>query len=927
MNSQVKFVKVILVICLILCSAIVMTACDKSDLSGQGVSSNQKLSIVGPTEIIVGEFDVADYKLVLEKDDVIIENVEMTLDMLSAVDFVNMSTVGTHFIKVNYKGLNAQLEIKVLPAKTADDKNEGNLIFEETSSGSLMLSGLKDKSISEVEIPNIYEGKIVDTIADKAFENCANLISVIIPESIANIGAFAFSNCQSLAIYCEISIKPEGWNINWNSFECPIIWDCNHNNVADDGYEYIVYNGLRYAIKDNIAKITRQSKNISGKIVLNDNIIHNDKSIPVTAIGESAFSGCDDVTDIVLSSQILNIEEKAFIDCYSLKSISFNEGLESIAAFAFDGCKFLNNIQLPKSLLSIGKYAFNDCYSLGSLIIPINVQNLGDYVFNNCKDIIICCEASQQPDLWSNTVNEYSGLYWGCKEFVDSDINYEYVITLTDELILTKYKGSDSSIEVPKYIDNKIIVGIGDIFQGNEKVVSLVLNDGIKSIEDKAFSECINLNSVKIPVSVENIGKAVFAGCYSLQNIEVPFIGNRAGVCLTDLYQYPLGYFFGVDEFANSIKVEQRYYGSSTETLTADYFYIPLSLKNVCVLNGVIPCGAFYNCEKLETITLCEGVSIIGNESFRNCYNITSLILPDGISSIGNNAFSNCKNLNNITVPDSVKEIGGSAFSSCLDIEKVNISSIDNWCQINFNGQFANPLYNGAALYMNDALVTELDIDNISFIGANSFCRYSYLEKLTVGETIKTIGDNAFTGCVGLDELVLKEGLESIGESAFSGCDKLISLALPDSVSNLSRFAFAYCDNLNYISIGAGIKRLDEVGIFEASNITSIKIPEGVESLGAQTFYNCKNLTSIILPVSMQLIDYSATRDCNNLREVYYEGTESQWRNVIVQNYNSLNGSMCYYYSESEPDLNENATAYNGRYWHYVSGVATKWEI
>ena len=64
----------------------------------------------------------------------------------------------------------------------------------------------------------------VTRIGDFAFSYCDRLKSIIIPDSVTSIGDFAFSGCGRLTIYCEAASQPDGWNRNWNFFDCPVVW-------------------------------------------------------------------------------------------------------------------------------------------------------------------------------------------------------------------------------------------------------------------------------------------------------------------------------------------------------------------------------------------------------------------------------------------------------------------------------------------------------------------------------------------------------------------------------------------------------------------------------------------------------------------------------------------------------------------------------
>ena len=89
-------------------------------------------------------------------------------------------------------------------------------------------------SDSEIIIPeNITFNDVVynvTTIADYGFCGCTTINKIEILNNITTIGKYAFSSCKNLTIYCETTSKPDGWNSNWNSSNCPVVWD--YKNLA-----------------------------------------------------------------------------------------------------------------------------------------------------------------------------------------------------------------------------------------------------------------------------------------------------------------------------------------------------------------------------------------------------------------------------------------------------------------------------------------------------------------------------------------------------------------------------------------------------------------------------------------------------------------------------------------------------------------------
>ena len=157
----------------------------------------------------------------------------------------------------------------------------------------------------------------VTTIINYAFRSCAYLTSVVIPNSVTSVHAGAFNGCDALTVYCERQNPLNDWY-----FECPVVWNCNNNDVADDGYVYLFVDGIRYRLKDGIAEVARQRRDMD-KAFMASNLTYKGQEYIVTAISDKAFYGCHDLASISIPDSVTAIGERAFQGCNSLISVTF----------------------------------------------------------------------------------------------------------------------------------------------------------------------------------------------------------------------------------------------------------------------------------------------------------------------------------------------------------------------------------------------------------------------------------------------------------------------------------------------------------------------------------------------------------------------------------------------------------------------------
>ncbi len=447
-----------------------------------------------------------------------------------------------------------------------------------------------------------------------------------------------------------------------------------------------------------------------------------------------------------------------------------------------------------------------------------------------------------------------------------------------------------SEVEIPSVYNGVAVTQIeSNGFENQVTITSIHIPDSVNSIGVGAFRSCSNLTSITVPNSVTGIGIGAFENCSSLKSITLPFVGNS----MDNATNGHFGYVFGADNYSKNSQ------------------YIPQSLESVVITGGTSISRYAFHGQNL---------------------NIKSIELPDSITSIGSYAFQYSK-ISSFKVPSQLKSVESDAFSWCQLLEKVYISDLEAWLEIDFKGTAAHPLnYSAAgkanALYLNDVPVTDLIIPkDVEQIKAYTFYNCRGLVSVKIPDSVTSIGNSAFEFCLNLTDINIPNGVTSIGTRAFNYCQSLNTVSLPDSVTNIGASAFkntAFYDNKS--NWENGVLYIDNHLIEVTALLSeSFEIPDGIKTIATSAFGNFVTdftiLTDIIIPNSVENIGYNSFDMCSSLTTVYYTGTADQWAEITISETgnDSLTSATVYYYTEDEPTV-------AGNWWHYVDGVPTIWE-
>ena len=362
-------------------------------------------------------------------------------------------------------------------------------------------------------------------IAANAFQGCANLSNIHIPNSVTSIGENAFSRCTGLTI---VTLPNSAKNLGYNLFYgCTGLTSVTLPNTITSIPVQFFYGC--HALSSITIPSTVET--IFG------NAFHNCKSLTsvnipakVKAIGNNAFSGCTDLTDITVPASVRYIDQDAFANtawlnnqpdgivyasnvAYTYKGtptgvLTIKEGTTAIASNAFSGCSGITVLRLPSSLLYIGNAAFYNCTSLTYLNLPGNVKALGSSAFSGCTNLT---EISFPNSLLMVGRGDYgSSVFSGSQWYTDQPDGVVYAGP-----VAIGYKGSSAGKTITVKDGTKAIAGRG-VGTAADKVI---LPNSVTTIGDEAFEDS-NIKEINIPQSVTSMGYRAFVGMRSLERID-----------------------------------------------------------------------------------------------------------------------------------------------------------------------------------------------------------------------------------------------------------------------------------------------------------------------------------------------------------------------------------------------------------------------
>lgn len=439
---------------------------------------------------------------------------------------------------------------------------------------------------------------------------------------------------------------------------------------------------------------------------------------------------CGNEMTVFNSTAEFEVDTKGTLVQYNGKGgdVVLPEGLVKIADHAFFQNDRILTVTVPASVKVIGAYAFAECGELEEIKLPEGLETILDHAFAECTAL--------------------------------------------------------RSIEIP----DGILAIKQHTFWGCHALKTVILPDSIRKIEERAFQECRKLQSIDMPARLRSVGRSAFLRCTGLTQVR----------------------------FGNKLEsMENCAFADCTSLLSVN---LPDSLESMDIM-------CFSGCTALKEIHIPKNLSVIPGWCFDKCRSLTELHIPGTVKTIEKYAFLHCSGIQTLTLEEGIEVVGTDAFSGLTSLsgKLVVPQSITHMSQP--SGTQITELVVGKA------------VETWNYMGNFS----KSLTKLTILPGVSQLMKAAFYNCKRLRSVEFPEGLQTICEGAFWECHSLESLTLPNSLVTIEQRGFQNCKALTAVHFrsikDARLTTIMDHAFEDCPLLRNVSLPNTLQTIGEYAFY------------------------------------------------------------------------------------------
>lgn len=699
----------------------------------------------------------------------------------------------------------------------------------------------------------------------------------------------------------------------------------------------------------------------------------------VKVIENNAFDSCYSLEEIAIPDGVEVLQDRTFDRCSGLQSVYLPDSIYFIGNDAFSLCESLREITIPEGVVYIGEYAFNGCSSLEQIALPATVGYIQEAAFRFCDSLTdVYYSGTQEARDLTNIDIENDPLYdatwhygWiGPMPPVATDPNagssgISFTYSNVDGGVkITGIWGDGTNVDVviPGEIDGQPVVGIGDFAFSYSDITSLVIPESVTYIEEYAFSGCESLISVSLPSTMESIGTAAFNNCTSLELVKYNGTETKAAeIAIGESNDCLLNATW---EYATGEEEPDEPEEPEGPLMTEDGFYYEIGEDGVTITRYAGEGGDVVIPDEIEGYP----VIAVGDRAFINNPDVTSVTIPDNVTTIGDSVFSRCKNLTSVVIGDGVTTIGYRAFAETSKLTDVSVAD---------GVERIKPL-----AFYRSGITSMVLPDTVVSIGERAFAECKALASINIPASLETINDKTFYKCESLQSIVFPESLYEIRGMAFSQSGltsihipatleyfdynalpttlRSITVAedhpcymdidgvmfnkegttlvrypagrvgvytVPEGVTTIGTRAFYDATGLSMVTLSDSVETLENGAFLFCSALTWVDL-NNVVSVGLSVFTNCENLASVAMGTCTKYFDGTAFAN-TKLSSVWYRGTEADRENISYLMYDcpKLDAATWYYESAALEVKYEEEVEHSAMDTESGTGLAFKFDL
>jgi|GEM_PF-3322309 len=743
----------------------------------------------------------------------------------------------------------------------------------------------------------------ITEISPRAFYYMRYVTELTIPYTVTTVGYGAFYYCTGLT-KLNFQETPEGVTpvpLRFEDAKLPgaatssssyaIFYYCSGLTELNfpERTTYIGTYACYYAVYQSLAKVTIPSTVIeigdyafyySSTTQLSDvkfatrTEIVDGKEVQVsdlTKIGARAFYYAS-ISELVLPDSVKEIGEYAFYYNRSLTSIKLPANLEFIGNRAFYYCSALLDITIPAKIRNIETYAFGYTSALREIKFAVDeetglssLQTIGTYAFTSSGIATFTFPETANPIVVGDTSNGQKRIFSACRSL--TKVTFSSKLVDIDDMFYNCT--SIREFEIPETNENFTSLPGYPVLMSHDGTAvricvnfngSVVLPEGVTSIDNSAFYNCTGIMRVTLPSTIYSIGQEAFYGCTGLT--DVIFLTNENGE--SALAELGNGCFRGCSKLVSlrfpatsqlDTIPEYAFYG---DTALID-FYLPATVSRVEQYS-------LYNCRGVVLRTLPENIKYVGNRAFYYVGLGSATITGD--MELEQYAFAYADQMTSVVIKKDVQSLPNACFYYCTALESVEF-------EMDENDQSDLTSVGYEVFYHTDALTSVKLPGSIVYV---------------VGTAATTAGSSAgMFYYSGVEEVIYGEGTNLIPAYSFEYTSNLSRVYLPDSVELIGPYAFYY-SALEEINIPWKVALIDNYAFGATTSTTATyatrlnkvtfdPTPEGEEDvvlkMGHHVFYYTSELEEIEFPDRLTFDEVGSTTTSPGYYTFYRSGVKS----------------------------------------------------